>query len=133
MKKIYFLLIAVAVTATAWSQTTRQWVGLTPNAPWTDPNNWATVPGGATGVPVAGDILIFNGINTRVINVPEITLSGLVVENSANVVLANTGNNNKITIGDGPDAIDFKVETGAVLDLDGAIPPNGVRYFFKDG
>lgn len=117
--------MAVAVTATAWSQTTRQWAGDN-DAVWTDANNWATVPGGAPGAPIAGDIVVFNGSNTRVTNVPEITLSGLIVENLATVVLANASNNRNITIGDGPGAIDFRVDAGSVLDLDGASSPNGV-------
>ena len=66
MKKIYFLLIAVAISAAASSQTTRQWVG-PDNSSWMTPGFWATVPGGAPGVPLTGDVVVFNdGTNKTV-------------------------------------------------------------------
>ena len=131
MKKIYFLLIAVAITAAGWSQTTRQWIGPT-NSSWLTPANWATVPGGNPGIPVAGDIVVFNdGTNKTIINVPNITLSGLIVENTTGVVLANGSSNNKITVSNGSGAIDFKVDAGSTLDLSAASNPSGVDIFLK--
>lgn len=127
MKKIYLLLITVAIAATAWSQTTRQWIGPTASS-WLTPGNWATVPGGTPGVPVTGDIVVFNdGTNKTIINVPAITLGGLIVENTTGVVLANGSSNNNVTISNGPGAIDFKVDAGSTLDLSAASNPSGVN------
>ena len=129
MKKIYILLIAVALTATAWSQATRRWVG-PDNGSWTAAINWDN--GGAPGVPQAGDIVVFDDGTTRtVINVPVITLGGLKVENFSTVTLQNTANANIVTIDDGPEAIDLKVDAGSGLILGNGVYPNGVSIILK--
>lgn len=131
MKKIYALLIAVAVTAVGWSQTTRQWVGPV-NSSWTIATNWASVPGGTPGVPLAGDVVLFNdGASKTVTNVPTIELSGLFVENTTTVVLANATANNRITISNGAAALDFKIDAGSVLDLAPSVGANGVNIRLK--
>jgi len=130
MKKIYLLLITVAITATGWSQATRTWVG-PDNGSWVSAINWET--GGVPGViPQPGDIVVFSDGTTRtVINVPAITLGGLKIENSSTVTLQNTANANIVTIDDGPEAVDFKVDAGSSLILGNGVYPNGVSIFLK--
>ncbi|RYF86889.1 MAG: hypothetical protein EOO00_12865, partial [Chitinophagaceae bacterium] len=131
MKKIYTLMIAMAVTAIGWSQTTRQWVGPV-NSSWTIAANWATVPGGTPGAPLTGDVVLFNdGASKTVTNVPTIELGGLFVENTTTVVLANATANNRITIRNGAAALDFKIDAGSVLDLAPSVGVNGVNIRLK--
>lgn len=130
MKKIYFGLAMVLATTCLWSQTTRRWVG-PDNGLWTSAINWETGVG-APGVPQTGDLVVFDDGTTRtVLNVPAITLGGLTIANTSTVTLQNTASANTITIQDGPNVSDFRVEGGSVLTLGAGVYPNGVSIHLK--
>lgn len=125
MKKIYFALAMILAATSLWSQTTRRWIG-PDNGSWASPINWET-GAGIPGVPQTGDLVVFDDGNTRtVLNVPMITLGGLTIANNSTVTLQNTSSANTITIQDGPNVSDFRVEGGSVLALGAGVYPNGV-------
>ena len=130
MKKIYFALAMILAATSLWSQTTRRWIG-PDNGSWASPINWET-GAGIPGVPQTGDLVVFDDGNTRtVLNVPMISLGGLTIANNSTVTLQNTSSANTITIQDGPNVSDFRVEGGSVLTLGAGVHPNGISIHLK--
>ena len=87
---------------------------------------------GAPGVPQTGDLVLFDDGTTRtVLNVPAITLGGLTIANTSTVTLQNTSSANTITIQDGPNVTDFRVEGGSVLTLGNGVFPNGISIHLQ--
>lgn len=113
MKKFYSLLIAIVVTATAWSQTTN-WTGAISTS-WTTSGNWDN------GVPVANTgIAVFSiGSSPSITNVPNITLGGLIVTGNTALTLSKptAGGVNTLTIANTAAAIDFSITSGSSIAL----------------
>lgn len=111
MKKIYFLLLAVLVAATAWSKTTT-WIGGV-NSNWDNPANWDN------GVPATDDIVIFptnvSGTINRVAQGGDISLFRLSILGNSNIRFVATGTR-LITIKNGT-GDDFVIETDARLSV----------------
>ena len=112
MRKIYFFLMTLFITATSWSQTTT-WTGAVNNI-WTTAGNWDN------GVPAANYIVIFpagsTGNITNVAAAADITLTGLYLTGDANIRLV-TPAVRTITINNGPVFNDFAIAAAATLTL----------------
>ncbi len=129
MKKFYFLLIAIAITTLAWSQTTT-WTNGNNNMRWDQGGNWTN------GVPADGYIVIINnGTSPIITNVAaggSITLNGLRIEGNSTVTLTNTSDNRTLTIDNGSGANDFNVEAGSSLTLANGGSTEGVSISLRN-
>ena len=91
MIKLYSLVFILLITMTARSQT-RIWNGGSGN--WNDATRWEPL-----GVPVASDIIEFNGVSGTISNTPSISFRGIIV-NSSNIILNSSASADKtLTIG----------------------------------
>ncbi|HUM66080.1 MAG TPA: hypothetical protein PLV32_09550, partial [Chitinophagaceae bacterium] len=112
MKKVYFLLAAVLLVATAWSKTTT-WTGGA-NTAWDNAANWDN------GVPANGDHVIFpnnTSVNlTRVAFGGNLNLASLTILGNSTVRFSNSVIRT-ITITNGPAGADFVIDAGADLTI----------------
>ncbi len=116
MKKVYFLLAAVLLVATAWSKTTT-WTGGA-NTAWDNAANWDN------GVPASGDHVIFpnnTSVNlTRVAFGGNLNLASLTILGNSTVRFSNSVIRT-ITITNGAAGDDFVIDAGADLTIGAGI------------
>jgi len=113
MKKVYFLLVILMAAITAWTQKT--WDGPATGGSWTTATNWS-----GDAVPVVTDIVQFDvGSTMAILDVPVLSLAGLIVTNNTNITLSkpDAGENNTLTITNAAAANDFAITAGSVLTL----------------
>ena len=118
MKKIYFLLMAILVTAMI-ARSQKTWVGPAIGGSWAVGANWSggTVPGPADSVVLNG------GISGSIINVASVTIRSLTVTGNSNVTLDYSGGGAARTLNisndNGNTALDLSITLGSQLTLAG--------------
>ena len=123
MKKVYFLLLAIFFTATAWSQ--KIWDGPPTGGSWATALNWSD-----DVVPAATDVVQFGvGVSGEITNVPNMSIAGLIITDGANITLTQPGaGTNTLTITNGTATVDFSIATNSTLILG-----NGINISLANG
>ena len=112
MKKIYSLIIFLIVTLTALSQV-REWTG--GSGAWNDATNW-----NPAGLPASSDILLFENISATISNVPEISIKGLILNNS-NIILQGAAGTKTISVGESNQETALEINNEASLTLSNSL------------
>ena len=125
MKKLYILLITVLASGAAWTQN-KVWNGPVNGGSWTTAANWS-----GNSIPNSGDVVEFGvGVSGTIINVPHMSISGLVVSGGANITLVKpaAAATNTLTIANTTAANEFVITEGSSLILG-----NGVNITLASG